>query len=141
MRNLFVVWNDIQATGIPLIDEYHKGVIYTMNSLHYFLGAKNSRDIAMPLVAILEQYVNLHFKAEESLLREAQYKDADQHALHHITIKRILHLLLSRLKRHGKTDELLMFLMAWWKEHIEIYDNAYAKHVNEYLRNKMNESV
>jgi len=62
---LYIAWNDDNKLGIPIIDEQHRAIISTINSLHYFMQPGHGDDIIQPTMIILEQYVNIHFKQVE----------------------------------------------------------------------------
>ncbi len=72
MQNiLYIVWTEKNKVGIPIIDEQHRGIISTINSLHYFIQTGQGEQIIRPTLIMLEQYVDIHFKTEEALMWEA----------------------------------------------------------------------
>ena len=136
MNNMFVIWNENQATGIPLIDDHHRSIASTMNSLFYFMRTKNEEMTLMPITTILEQYMKLHFFAEGKLLREANFKDADNHALQHDQILHRMKSILANSRRTGSGEELLGFLKLWWKDHLNVHEQAYSKPITDYMQSK-----
>lgn len=136
MTTVFVVWNDNRATGIPLIDEQHRSILSTMNSLFHFMRKKDGAKSIIPLITTLEQHIHLHFLTEENLLRETQYAGVEEHAQHHIELSKKMKMLSARLRHSGDAEDLLAFLKTWWKDHIEVHDRAYTQHVVSYLRNR-----
>jgi hemerythrin len=80
---LYIAWNDDNKLGIPIIDEQHRAIISTINSLYYFMQIGHGDDIIQPIMIILEQYVNIHFKTEETLIIKAKYTDIDEHCMLH----------------------------------------------------------
>ena len=61
---LYIVWNDINKLGIPIIDEQHRGIVATINSFHYFIQEGHGLEALKPTLNILEQYTCIHFKTE-----------------------------------------------------------------------------
>jgi len=56
MKNiLYIVWSDNNSVGIPIIDEQHRGIISTINSLHFFIQAGHGDEILKPTLIMLEQ--------------------------------------------------------------------------------------
>lgn len=37
MKNLYITWKPEHALGIPILDEQHRAVVATINSLFYFM--------------------------------------------------------------------------------------------------------
>ena len=136
MTTVFVVWNNNRATGIPLIDEQHRSIIATMNSLFYFMRKKDGGKTIIPLVTTLEQHINLHFMAEENLLRATQYAHVEEHTKYQDEISKKMKILSAQLRHSGNAGDLLAFLKTWWKEHIEVHDRAYTQHVMSYLQSR-----
>ncbi len=136
MTTVFVVWNDSRATGIPLIDEQHRGIMATMNSLFHFMRKNDGVKGIIPLVTTLEHHINLHFMAEENLLRATQYERVEEHTKYQTEISKKMKILSAQLRHSGNAGDLLDFLKTWWKEHIEVHDRAYAPHVISYLQSQ-----
>jgi hemerythrin-like metal-binding domain len=136
MTPMFVVWNENRSSGIPIIDEQHRSIIATMNSLFYFMRKDDGKRSIIPLVTILEQHINIHFMAEENLLRETQYEGLEEHTRYHADIAKRLRCLSAKLRHTGNAADLLAFLKDWWKDHIEVHDRAYTEHVVQFLRSK-----
>ncbi|HDL18487.1 MAG TPA: bacteriohemerythrin [Bacteroidetes bacterium] len=127
MKNiLYIVWSEINKLGIPIIDEQHRGVISTINSLHYFILTGHGQEIVKPTLIMLEQYVDVHFKTEEALLTEANYPALEEHiALHKGFIEKIKKLSTDP-NRNMDSDLVLKFLKEWWLGHINKEDRKYV---------------
>ena len=136
MTTVFVVWNDSRAMGLPLIDEQHRNIISTMNSLFYVMRKNDGTKPLIPLVTTLEQHIHHHFITEENLLRETQYAGVEEHTHYHSELLKKMQALSARLRHSGNADDLLSFLKTWWKDHIEVHDRAYTQHVISYLRER-----
>jgi hemerythrin-like metal-binding protein len=77
------------------------------------------------------EYARKHFKAEEEVLRLAQYPDlAGQEHAHQAYIQK-----LGQLTRQYRFDSdmlsqnLLLFLKEWWLNHIQKMDKSYADYL------------
>lgn len=136
MTTIFVVWNDKRITGIPIIDDQHRGILSTMNSLFYFMRKRSSTNTIINLTTSLEQHINIHFAVEENMLRETRYDKAEEHAKYHIEISKKMRTLSAKLRHSGNAADLLIFLKTLWKDHIEVHDMAYKQHVDSFLRSR-----
>lgn len=136
MTPTIVVWNESRSSGIPIIDEQHRSILATMNSLFYFMRKDDGKRSIIPLVTILEQHIHIHFMAEENLLRETRFAGLEEHTRYHADIAKRLQALSAKLRHTGNAADLLVFLKDWWKEHIEVHDRTYAEHVVQFLQSK-----
>ena len=56
-QDLYIIWNDKNNTGVPIIDEQHKCIVGIINSLHYFIREGLGKEAVRHTLNILEQYV------------------------------------------------------------------------------------
>jgi hemerythrin len=130
---LYIVWQPTNGTGIPIIDEQHRGIVSAINSLHYFLQRDDAAAAYTPTMDVLRHYTNVHFQTEEALIREAGIAGyADHVALH----KAFLDQLRSMEDLPSGDDEarqLLASLKAWWLDHINHEDRQYVVAVKKRL--------
>lgn len=135
MKTHLIVWKNINETGIPIIDEQHRGIVSTINSLFYFMRKQRGSYIIAPTIAMLEQYTKVHFLTEESLLELTGYPEMDEHKeLHRALIDKMFSISLMSKKTDDPT-ELLDFLKSWWTGHINMNDKLYTSFVLRELRN------
>ncbi len=72
MENLlYIVWTDRNKVDIPILDEQHRGIVSTINSLHYFIRQGRRLDALDSTLVVLRQYTAIHFRTEEALMRES----------------------------------------------------------------------
>ena len=83
MHNLFIIWSDMNTTGIKIIDEQHRGVVSAINSLYLFMQYDKGEDIVVPTLNIIYQYTKIHFRTEESMLSRVEYPEFADHKKHH----------------------------------------------------------
>jgi hemerythrin len=116
--------------GESIIDEQHRGVLATINSLHYFLQQEQGLEALMPTVKILISYLMFHFKTEEGILRATEYPDMDEYN-HYVkeTVDEFKHI-CQQSTRYKEPEQVLIFLKDWWHRHLEMHE-----HISPYLHN------
>ena len=124
--NLYIVWNDQNSLGIPIIDEQHRGIVSTINSLHYFVKQGQGDEALTPTLSILEQYTKIHFRIEESLMINANYPGFDEHVLLHKDLWKKTIAIAQESKLSKDADAVLNFLKTWWLGHINGEDRKYG---------------
>ena len=80
---LYIVWNEKNNIGVPIIDEQHRGIVIAINSLYYFINERRTNKVLQPTLTILKQYTKLHFMTEEKLMKDANYPAVEEHILIH----------------------------------------------------------
>ena len=134
MSNLiFIKWNDEDHFDHPIVDEQHRGIIATINSLYYFIQNGWSISDLKHTILMLEQYVIFHLKTEESILLN---KKISSDELKEIKVYR--QQFLRELKKivkdaivHKEPNELTSYLAKWWLGHkTDFHDKLvnYIKH-------------
>jgi hemerythrin-like metal-binding protein len=128
---LYIVWNDVNRLGLPILDEQHRGIVAIINSYHYFFRKGREVDMIGLTLKTLEQYTALHFKTEETLLMQTAYPDLERHlSLHQKLMERTM-----RISREVVEQEesaiALKCLREWWMVHINEEDKRYVPHVKK----------
>jgi len=131
---LYITWGEKNNMGIQIIDEQHRGIVSTINSLYYFIRKGRGMEVLKPTLNILEQYSIVHFKTEEELIAKSGYPALEKHiSLHQNLIKEMKSLseesILSR-----DSEMVLRFLKEWWLSHINKEDQKYAPYVLKILK-------
>jgi hemerythrin len=132
-QSLYIVWDRANELGIAIIDEQHKAIVSTINSLYYFMQESLAAAAVEPTLHVLVEYTRLHFTTEEHLMERAAYPQFEAH--------RQLHLALTEQtigfsRRHIEPEsarEILSFLKAWWLGHINREDRQYAPFVHRLI--------
>ena len=132
-KTLYIVWSEENEVGIPIIDEQHRGIISTINSLHYFMQTGKSGEIIKPILIMLEQYTIIHFNTEESLIEDAGYPDLENHRKLHDNLLANTRNFFIELNKSEDPAILLKFLKDWWLTHINVEDKKYVSLVKEKL--------
>jgi hemerythrin-like metal-binding protein len=135
MKNvLYIVWQSSNETGIPIIDEQHRGILSTINSLYYFLQHGDAQVAFEPTMDVLHQYTKLHFMTEEALMREAGYRAIDEHIILHKQFMDHIRIMAKSRADPDQVVDLLKFLKEWWQRHINREDRDYVPTVLKNLR-------
>ena len=117
-QNVFIVWRPRYNLGIPIIDEHHRGIVSTINSLYFGMQNKHGDEILRPIIDMVHDYTRIHFEVEEGILRKLKY----QYLKEHIKLHSELIQELNRVGRKSMMDhnprEFLDFLKEWWVDHI-----------------------
>ncbi|NLD35749.1 MAG: hemerythrin family protein [Desulfatiglans sp.] len=126
-NNLYIIWDDRSKLGIPIIDEQHRSLISTINSLYFYIQNRVDWISIKSIMIILQQYTNIHFKTEEGLLEKAGYPDLTNH----INLHQKIVVETKRISQNIAADpeEILSFLKNWWVHHINYEDKKYVSHM------------
>jgi hemerythrin len=130
-HSILIVWQPSYDLGIPIIDEQHRGIVSTINSLCYAIQNKHGIEMLRPVIGMVNEYTRIHFEIEEDFHKKCGYPDLEKH--------RILHKELTQALSHTSQDsiwnkdpqEFLAFLKEWWINHICKEDHAFS----QYLKN------
>ena len=128
-HSLYIQWQTDSELGIPILDEQHHGIVSTINTLHYYSSQGQGVAVLLPTFKIMEQYSILHFKLEESLMRDANFPDFERHCkVHRELIEKTIAV---RTKATLENDPklALAFLKEWWIGHINGEDRQYVNWV------------
>ena len=136
---LYIVWNNSYEFGIPIIDEQHRSLITTINTLHHFIQEKLEEDALKPVLNIITQYTILHFKTEEKLLIKWKYPDYNRHHLLHLEMIRKTKEITNEAITYDDSKLVIKFLKDWWLNHIQKEDRKYNTFIKD-LKTKRNNS-
>ena len=124
-----MVWKNEYSIDIPEIDEQHKQLFACIDRLD---AAKDDRGRELAVYFVLEElneYVKVHFKVEEIVMRLFDYPGLASHAAEH-------HKFMARLKSfetielgHDVHAEASSYLREWLIKHIQGSDRHYAAFV------------
>ena len=117
-QNVFIIWKPEYNLGIPIIDEQHRGIVSTINSLHFGMQTGYIRDILKAVIDMMYDYTRIHFEVEEEFLAKIDYPNAQKHHMLHLDLSSKLSN-ASRNSLLGKDPhEFMDFLKNWWINHI-----------------------
>ena len=128
-HNLFIVWKPEYNLGIPIIDEQHRGIVTTINSLHFGMQNKYVSDMLTPIIDMMHDYTRIHFQIEEDFHEKISYPDAKRH--HELHRELTSQLTYEGYKSVSSNDpyEFMDFLKKWWIDHICGEDLAFRDYL------------
>jgi hemerythrin-like metal-binding protein len=137
MRNiLYIVWNESNNVGISIIDEQHRGIISTINSLYHFIQRGQGEDILRSIMVMLVQYTNIHFNTEETLMEESGYPEIEGHRELHQSLYDKTKAMSFDAGRNTDPEKVLRFLKEWWLGHINKEDKKYVPYLKKLIYTK-----
>ena len=140
----FVKWDAKFELGIEAIDAQHKKLVDLCNTLHREVminRASGKSDWHDSLKAALKEcadYVLVHFRDEEVLMKGANYANYAEHKhSHELFTQKVLET-VRRFNSLSMSDALqfVRFLYQWIFTHIAYEDKLFAKPVIDYLKAK-----
>jgi len=129
---VFAEWQDKYKTGIAFIDEQHKRLVETMNSLYHGLNdkSKNRSDVFREAALQAVEYVKKHFSEEEAWMRDSGYGDYERQKKDHAYfVKKLVDDSKSFSDCNPKAAfDFVFFLRDWLLSHIAVEDNNFRFH-------------
>ncbi len=125
-KPLYIIWKDSANLGIPIIDEQHRGIVSTINTLYHFVTQGHGYDALLPTLRIMEQYTVLHFETEEQIMANSKYPGLERHQRIHHELSEKTRSTLGSAALHKEPEKALHFLKEWWTTHINVDDRQYA---------------
>lgn len=116
----WVRWEDNLSVGIDVIDEHHRYLFDLTNDLFDVVSSKRgAREVARVLKA-LDQYVQVHFRAEERMMAHHGYHSLDRQQHQHGQFETRLREFYEELHNNPLTAQfdVLVYLRHWLVHHI-----------------------
>ena len=121
-------WSEKLRFGIDEIDAQHKQLF----DLAATFGGNGDQIRVMKTLALLADYIKVHFKEEEHLLERCGYPRLDEHKVLHAHFRKMLRELLQTAKQLT-LDEIAIqvqyLINGWFYNHIMIADLDYVPFV------------
>jgi len=128
-------WKDSFKIGIQTIDAQHRELFTRLDKLESALRDGKGREIVISTFHFLDNYVQLHFRAEEELQELYQYPHRAMHAAEHAAFKKRLKELEGRLTIEDPSEKLAAhthaFLTQWLITHVTSLDKELTGYFNE----------
>ncbi len=131
----FVDWSPNLSVGIDFIDADHQQSITLLAELQDLVASDQPRTAAIEKLDELIEFSEQHFRLEERLMKENNYREFAQHQAIHKKLLQQTAELRERLAS-GTTDigpEVMDFLKEWLMRHILESD----KHFGGFLEGKL----
>ena len=128
----YIVWKDSFDIGVKEMDEQHKLFVGYVNELFDAIQSGNAETIVAPILDKLTDYIQLHFAAEENILKSINYPMLEnQKAQHAYFVSELTFLKSSFLNKSQTAHNMFLFLKDWFIHHITTEDLKYAQFINK----------
>lgn len=121
-------WSEKLEFGLPAIDDQHRQLF----ELAATFAGNGDQIRVMKTLAMLGDYVRVHFREEEELLRACRYPDLEAHKALHREFRGMLLKLLDNAKGMTLDEiaaEVQYLINGWFYNHILQVDVEYVGHV------------
>jgi len=123
-----LAWDPRLAIGHPIIDEQHQELFRRVGSLLAAMHANRGKEEVGALIRFLEEYVKVHFTAEERFMSAHGYPQRDAHAALHLQFEKTFSGLKGDLVESGASSVLAVkvnhVVCDWLRQHIGHADRA-----------------
>jgi len=121
-----IQWIAEYSVGNKEIDEQHKALFTMINDFFH----QDGKQAAIIIFQNLSSYIDLHFEAEENLLRQINYPNTEEHIQKHAELREKFHLLQKKLDDYNIDihHKIAMFLYNWLAKHILKSDMEYKSY-------------
>ena len=128
-----IEWKPEFSVGIKDIDEQHKGLMSTINTLHNAMGEGKGREVLAEIFNNLIAYTTTHFKTEEIFMTTFSYPDYSEHKeAHDKCVSKVIEFKNKFDKGDVRiTIALSIFLVGWLHEHLLKMDMKYVPFFHE----------
>jgi len=122
-------WKAQYSIGIPEIDEQHKQLFECIDRLDSAATEESRRLAVYYVMDELKDYVRIHFRVEEIVMRLFDYPGLEAHAAEHRAFAARIDEFEKSELREDVHAEASRFLRGWLLQHIQGSDKRYADHL------------
>src|SRR5574340_92374 len=119
-------WTREFAIGVEEIDSQHKELFQRINDLDSAMKQGTAKAEVVRLIDFLEQYVVIHFGAEEKYMLDFNYAGYARHKTKHDWFRKEFSDIRTKLDAGGITPDVIMLsnnlLITWFSNHIRSID-------------------
>jgi len=130
-----VKWKDSFKIGIKEIDNQHRELFSRLERLESAISSGRGSEIVISTFHFLDNYVQLHFRAEEELQEYYHYPHREMHAGEHAEFRKRLKQLEATLAVEDPSEKLAVLtdalLTQWLITHVTSLDRELAGYFNE----------
>ncbi len=128
-HNVFIHWDDKYNLGIPIIDEQHRGIVTTINSLYFGIQNHFISHSFASIVQMMYDYTRIHFEVEEAFFKAMNFIHAEEHCVLHGELMEELTIRGKESLLKGNPNQFMDFLKGWWIHHICREDLRYRDYL------------
>ena len=135
MESLFIVWNEEYETGIPILDEQHRGLVSLINSFFFHRrdAGEDINRILVPTAEMFKSYAKINFTTVEKLMRLSGYPEEEKYRALHSEIIDHIETMDRKYRRLKDAQGLLDFLKEYWLQTIQHNEKEYLPYLQENL--------
>lgn len=116
---VFAKWDEKFSVGSTALDKQHGDILNCINELNDALMTRHGERVARSTLERLEEYVKVHFAAEEALLRKTAYPDLQAQINQHRFFEQEVRVLASQCVMGADfAPSFFVFLRDWLVEHM-----------------------
>ena len=134
-ENCILKWTDEFKIGFEEIDKDHESIITEFGKLYNLMRSGKGHEYYKELLNFLDNYVNIHFKNEESIQEKFSYDEIEKHKKMHMQFENHLKNIMENNRDKEATNEDLikinLFVKNWLIHHIFIEDKKMVKVINK----------
>jgi len=129
-HNLLIVWEPSFNLGVHIVDDQHRGIVSTINSLCFAIQNKHGNEMLRPIIGMVNDYTRIHFEIEEDFLKKCGYPDLPAHHKLHEELTQALSQTSHESIWNKDPQEFLEFLKKWWINHICKEDRVFCHYLS-----------
>lgn len=124
-------WSHEYSVGSSKMDNEHKMIFSLMNEFHGLMEAGESHAALAYVFTAMKAYSVYHFTSEIKLLTEKNYPDLEAQKQSHAEFVQRIADFEKDVARHEPDigPKVMIFLKAWWINHIQKEDKKYAPYM------------
>ena len=125
-----IQWQPEYSVGHPLMDQHHKQLFHLIRA---FLSTEYNHQQTMNVFDMLQEYMVMHFKAEEALLTKHHFPDFLHHKNEHEGLMNKVRVMQEKLSFKDEEIHLKvgLFLYKWLSHHILKSDQEYKNFIHD----------
>ncbi len=123
--------------NIPAIDEQHQKFFDILQKLTLQQVPKEHDELNV-IIQELDDYIKLHFRFEEALMKKAGYEDIEEHLEQHRFFEEEIQQLRNEYNYINPVlfEKMVVFIKKWFLDHILNTDKKYQNTVETFYKNK-----
>lgn len=123
-------WQENLDIGIPEIDAQHRELFDRLSRFLEACDEGRGKEELVSMLQFLDDYVGVHFKAEEEFQKKIDFEGRKEHRKLHQRFRQDLLDAKRRFIVEGPTDEVIAainrLVVGWLVEHISTFDREMA---------------
>ena len=122
-------WTKEMSIGYDLIDDQHRLIFRMINRLVDHPNVGVGDEIISEIISELRGYGEIHFQAEEAILKKIGYPGLQEHRDAHRAYKAQIVEFACDVTGHNRRSpqEIFEFLGHWWVNHVQFEDMQFKK--------------